>query len=204
LAEKRFLLFSCAAKSNNFEQEGIDMPDELQELQEQAEEGSHHPSMAPVTVTMAILAVLVSAVSLLGHRAHTEELLHQTKATDEWAYYQAKDIRRHTYELFLDETSIFALQNSEQIAKLKDKYSDEVKRYRKDQDDIEESAKKAEEEVKVQQRRADRFDLGEVMLEAALVICSITLLTRKRIFWAFGLGLGLAGVITGSLGFLIH
>ena len=83
------------------------MPDELQELHEQAEEGAHHSSLAPVTVTMAILAVLVAAVSLLGHRAHTEELLLQTKATDQWAYYQAKDIRRHTYELFLDEISVF-------------------------------------------------------------------------------------------------
>jgi len=85
------------------------MADEIQELHEQAEEGAHHPSLAPVTVTMAVLAVLVAAVSLLGHRAHTEELLHQTRATDQWAYYQAKDIRRHTYELFLDETSVFAL-----------------------------------------------------------------------------------------------
>src|SRR5271156_7193309 len=106
------------------------MPDELQELQENAEAGSEHESLAPVTVTMAILAVLVAAVSLLGHRSHTEELLHQTEATDQWAYYQAKDIRRHTYELFMDETSVFALQNSDQIAKQKQKYSQEIERYR--------------------------------------------------------------------------
>jgi hypothetical protein len=48
------------------------MADEIQELHEQAEEGAHNPSLAPVTVTMAIFAVLVAAVSLLGHRAHTE------------------------------------------------------------------------------------------------------------------------------------
>ena len=174
------------------------MADEIQELQEQAEEGSHHPSLAPVTVTMAILAVLVAAVSLLGHRAHTEELLLQTKSTDQWAYYQAKDIRRHTYELFLDETSVFSLQNSEQVDKLKEKYAKEVERYRDEMKDIEAEAKKAEDEVRVQQRRADRFDLGEVMLEAALVICSITLLTRKRIFWGMGLVLGWAWLVWPS------
>jgi hypothetical protein len=180
------------------------MPEEIQELHEHAEEGSHHPSLAPVTITMAILAVLVAAISLMGHRSHTEELLLQTKATDQWAYYQAKDIRRHTYELFLDETSVFALQNSEQVAKLKEKYDKEVERYRDDQKDIEAEAKKAEDEVTVQQRRADRFDLGEVMLEAALVICSITLLTRKRIFWALGLVLGVVGVAIGAAGLFIH
>ena len=131
-------------------------------------------------------------------------MLLQTKSTDQWAYYQAKDIRRHTYELFLDETSVFSLQNSEQVDKLKEKYAKEVERYRDEMKDIEAEAKKAEDEVRVQQRRADRFDLGEVMLEAALVICSITLLTRKRIFWGMGLVLGLAGLAIGAAGLLIR
>ena len=179
------------------------MAEELQELHEQAEEGSH-ANLAPVTVTMAVLAVLVAAVSLLGHRSHTEELLHQTEATDQWAYYQAKDIRRHTYELFLDETSVFALQDPAQVAKTRDKYEKEVERYAKDQKDIEDEAKKDEDAVKIEQRRADRFDLGEVMLEAALVICSITLLTRKRIFWLAGLVLGLSGLAVGAAGLLIR
>ena len=58
--------------------------------------------------------------------------------------------------------------------------------------------------MKVERRRADRFDLGEVMLEAALVICSITLLTRKRIFWGLGLVLGLAGLAIGATGLFIR
>src|SRR5271163_4658 len=161
------------------------MAEEIQELHEQAEAGAHH-SMAPVTMTMAILAVLVAAVTLLGHRAHTEEILSQTKATDQWAYYQAKDIRLRSYELFLDETSIFTVQTSDQVAKLKEKYGKEVERYEEQQKDIEAEAKKAEDEVAMNQRRANRFDLGEVLLEAALVICSITLLTRKRLFWGMG------------------
>jgi len=180
------------------------MPEEIQELHEQAEEAAHHPTLAPVTITMAVLAVLVAAVSLMGHRAHTEEMLLQTQATDQWAYYQAKDIRRHTYELFLDETSVFATQNSADAAKVKDKYAKEVQRYLGQEKDIEAEAHKAEDEVKVQRRRADRFDLGEVMLEAALVICSITLLTRKRIYWVLGLIGGAAGIAVAAAGLLVH
>jgi len=180
------------------------MPDEISELREHAEEGAHHANLAPVTMTMAILAVLVAAVSLLGHRAHTEELLSQTRATDQWAYYEAKDIRRHTYELFMDETSVFALQNSDQIEKQKEKYSKEIERYRDEQKDIEAEARKGEDEVKLQQRRANRFDLGEVLLEAALVICSITLLTQKRFFWILGSALGICGLAVGAAGFLIR
>src|ERR1700735_5389840 len=114
------------------------MADEIQELKENAEHGAEAPGLAPVTVTMAVLAVLVASVSLLGHRAHTEELLHQTKATDQWAFYQAKDIRRHAYELFLDELSVVTtVQNSAQVASVKDKYEKEAEKYRDQQKDIE-------------------------------------------------------------------
>jgi hypothetical protein len=180
------------------------MSEEIHELQENAEHGAHEPSLAPVTLTMAIFAVLVAAVSLLGHRAHTEELLLQTKATDQWAYYQAKDIRRHSYEVFLDEISLMTTQSFEMAAKIKDKYSKEVARYTKEQGEIEAEAKAAEDEVEIERRRADRFDLGEVMLEAGLVICSITLMTRKRIFWLSGTFLGLVGIGIAAAGFLIH
>ncbi len=180
------------------------MPEEIHELHEHAEEGAHHSSLAPVTVTMAILAVLVAAVSLLGHRAHTEEIISQTKATDQWAYYQAKEIRRRSYELFLDQLSVLSLQNTDDAAKLKEKYSKELDRYRDEQKDIEAEARNAEKEVATQERRADRYDLGEVILEAALVICSITLLTRKRLYWAMGLVLGFLGIAVGSAGFFIR
>ena len=180
------------------------MAEELHELHERAEEAHHDPSLAPVTLTMAILAVVVAAVSLLGHRAHTEEILLQTKATDQWAYYQAKDIRKRNYELFLDELTIFTLKDSDQVGKVREKYSKEVERYRGEQKEIESDATKFEEEVAGQRRRGDRFDLGEVLLEAALVITSITLLTRKRLFWAFGSALGLAGIIIAISGFFLH
>ncbi|MGO9640456.1 MAG: DUF4337 domain-containing protein [Candidatus Acidiferrales bacterium] len=180
------------------------MPDELQELQEHAEEGAHHASLAPVTVTMAILAVLVAAVSLMGHRTHTEELLSQTKATDQWAYYQSKDIRRRSYEVLLDELGVFALQSPAQAEQIKSKYEKEVERYKNEQAEIQIEAQKLEDEVKMLERRADRFDLGEVLLEAALVICSITLLTRKRIFWVLGTLAALAGAAIAATGFLIH
>jgi hypothetical protein len=180
------------------------MPENMEELQENAEHAAHEPNLAPVTITMAIFAVLVAATGLLGHRAHTEEMLNQTKATDQWAYYQAKNIRQKNYELFIDETSVFALQNSEQTQKIKEKYQKEVEKYKDQQKDIKNEAESAENDVLIEGRRADRFDLGEVMLEAALVICSITLLTRKKLFWAMGLVLGAAGVVIAASGLLIH
>ena len=180
------------------------MAEDIMELKEHAEHGSEEHNLAPVTLTMAILAVLVASVTLLGHRAHTEEVLLQSRAADQWAYYQAKEIRRRNYELFLDELSIFSLQDSAHADAIKEKYAKEVERYAEELKDIQAEAKKAEAEVKVEEARADRYDLGEVLLEAALVICSITLLTRKKIFWYLGILLGLAGVVTGIMGWMVH
>jgi len=180
------------------------MPDEVEELRENAEHGAQDPSFAPVTLTMCFLAVLVASVTLLGHRAHTEEVLLQTHSADQWAYYQAKEIRRRNYELFLDELSIFSLQDTKQVDAIKEKYAKQVERYSGELKEIEAEARKAENEVKVEQARADRYDLAEVLLEAALVISSITLLTRKKIFWIFGIALSLGGIAVGIAGALVH
>ena len=72
------------------------MSDETQRPPRSGRTRQKKQNLAPVSLTMAILAVLVATVSLLGHRAHTEEILMQTRATDQWAYYQAKNMRRNT------------------------------------------------------------------------------------------------------------
>jgi Domain of unknown function (DUF4337) len=176
--------------------------EELQELQEHAEHAQHDHSLAPVSLTMAVLAVLVATVSLLGHRSHTEEVILQNKATDQWAYYQAKNIRRHTEELFLDSLAISPAKD--QAAKLQQKYAQDIDRYRNDQKEIEEKARDLEKEVVFERNRADRFDLGEVFLEMGLVITSITLLTRRRVFWGVGSALAVVGVIVAATAFLVH
>jgi len=153
---------------------------------------------------MAILAVLVAVASLLGHRSHTEEVVLQAKSSDQWAYYQAKNIRRHTDELFTDLTSVQATTDEAALAKLRDKYSSEAARYKDEQKEIEDKAHEMEAEVSVERNRADRFDLAEVFLEIGLVVTSITLLSGRRFFWMLGISLGIIGTVIAATGFLIH
>jgi uncharacterized protein DUF4337 len=180
------------------------MSEEVHELEEHAEHAAHDPSLAPVTVTMALLAVLVAAVSLLGHRTHTEEILFQNKATDTWNEYQAKSIRRHGYEQFADLLSISDFKNVEAAAKMKESYTREIERSKGDQDTLQAEAHTQEDEVRAEGRKANRFDLGEVCLEAALVITSMTIITRRRIFWYGGSVLAIVGLGLAATGFLVH
>ena len=174
------------------------MSEELNELHEQAERAREHPDLAPITLTMAVLAVLVATVSLLGHRTHTEEIILQNKVTDQWAYYQAKNIRRHTDELFADLTTVVASKDAEAVAKLQEKYRAEADRYKDEQKELDKEARATEKEADLTRRKADRFDLGEVFLEIALVITSITLLSGRRMFWHLGLLMGTAGVLVAA------
>jgi len=180
------------------------MSDELSELREQAEKAKENPSLAPISVTMAILAVCVAVVSLMGHRAHTEELLFQNRATDQWAYYQAKNIRRNSYAMGVDLLALGNFKDNAQAEKVRDKYSQEVERYTKEQTEIEEQAKDLEKESATEQRRANRFDLGEVFLEIALVITSLALLSGKRGFWFLGIASGLTGLAVAVTGLLLR
>jgi hypothetical protein len=180
------------------------MPEELTELQEDAQHAKENPTLAPVSLTMAVLAVLVALVTLLGHRAHTEEVVLQAKSSDQWAFYQAKNIRRHTDELFTDLTSVQATSDAAALARLRQKYSGEAERYKSEQKEVEDKAHEMEAEVAHERNRADRFDLAEVFLEVGLVITSITLLSGRRIFWFLGLFLGAVGIVVAATGFLVH
>ncbi|HTV56161.1 MAG TPA: DUF4337 domain-containing protein [Terriglobia bacterium] len=179
------------------------MSEEFHELHEHSEAGHHDPGLAPVSVTMAILAVLVAVVSLLGHRAHTEELLFQNRASDAWAEYQAQSIRFHSYQQFLDQLSISDPKDSVSAEKLRAKYLAGVEHYRNRRSESSATARQFEGEVKLAARRGNRFDLSEVCLEAALVIASMTLLTRKQAYWILGSTLAIAGlIISGTVLFI--
>src|SRR5215468_4785203 len=130
----------------------------------------------PVAVTLSVLAVLVAIATLLGHRTSTEEIILQPKATDQWALFQAKNIRLHEMQGFADLLGTLSPADKEKTEALREKYLKEI----------------------------DRYEAGEVILEIALIICSLTLLTKKRIFWLFGIALGLIGLGTTLSGFLIH
>jgi hypothetical protein len=179
--------------------EGIELPET-----EETEERTMHPLTIPVSVTISILAVLGAIVTLLGHRAHTEELLLQAKASDQWGYYQAKDIRMHEMEAVGDMVGALAAKEKEETGAVQEKYKKEVERYNDDKKEIRKKAEELETDRDLVSRRADRFDAGEVFLEMGLVICSITLLTKKRFFWFGGVAIGAVGVILAITGLLLY
>jgi hypothetical protein len=180
------------------------MAPDLEELHEHAEQGASDARFAPVTVSMAVLAVFVAVVSMMGGRVHADEMLAQTRETDQWAQYQAKVIRERSYEVFLDQLSVFALQSPGHADEIKQKYSKEIDRYHNEMKDISTQATATENEVKVLERKSNWYDIAEVLLDAGLVICSITMLTQKKLYWYLGLASGASGIAIGVAGLFIR
>jgi len=177
--------------------EGIELP-ESHHVHED------HPLVLPVSITISIMAVFVAGVSLLGHRAHTEGLRLETQAASRWAQYQAKSVRLHEAQGFSDIVKLVAPLNKELGEQLKEKYVKEVEHYEGDKVDVSKEAKNLEEERDLTVRQADRFDGGEALLEIGLVICSITLLTKRKAFWLSGVLIGALGAAMAATGFFLH
>jgi hypothetical protein len=175
--------------------EGIELPERHHE---------DHPLVLPVSITISIMAVLVAGATLLGHRAHAEELLLQSQATDQWAYYQAKNGRYHGMQTTADLIETMIPRDKDKAEVLLKKYEKEIERYDSDKEDISEKAKEREKERDIVSRRADRFDGGEALLEIGLVICSITLLTKRKGFWVGGVLVGALGIALAATGFFLH
>ena len=174
--------------------EGIELP----------EGHGDNPWLVPVSVTISTLAVLVAGVTLLSHRAHTEELLRQSQAANKWAQYQAKADRLHTTEKAADIIKIVAPLNKEIGEALQKKSDAEMEHYQGDKEDVTKEAKDLEAERDFAGRRADRFDGGEALLEVGLVICSLTLLTKRRLFWIGGMLIAVGGIAFAATAFFLH
>ena len=191
------LACGCCGKRYNHRMEVT----EIDEFQKQLKEGGE-ARLTYVSLAISILAVLVAMVTVLGHRTHTEAVLLQSRAADQWNEYQAKKIRQTEYAVAADLLSLQGNSNSEAVAR---KLADYKAHNDKTAGDLIEEQKKAQEleaEVRQAERAASRYDVAEALLQIAVVLSSITLLTRQRIYFLMGLGLGVVGLMYAASVFL--
>ncbi|MGA8939137.1 MAG: DUF4337 domain-containing protein [Acidobacteriaceae bacterium] len=169
------------------------------EMHEAAESGMRHVSLA-----ISVLAVLVAMVTVLGHRTHTEAVLMQTRAADQWNLYQAKKIREGQVSTAVDLLSLQPSSNNAGVQEKLDEYKAHMAKWDKELVEEQRKAQHLEDEVERAERRANRYDLGEALLEIAVVLSSITLLTRQKAYSLLGVLLGLIGLIAAASALLIH
>ncbi|MEO6910217.1 MAG: DUF4337 domain-containing protein [Edaphobacter sp.] len=174
-------------------------PIEIQEFTKQLQEANEKgESLTRISLAISILAVLVAMVTVLGHRSHTEAILMQSRAADQWNFYQAKKIRMDDLSVIVD---LFPFQSyagsTAANAKLQE-YETHIRKWQSDLAEEQETAHEYEHEVTHAEGQAARYDLGEALLQIAVVLASITLFTRRRSYFFLGLALGASGILIAA------
>jgi|SRR5579864_538929 len=166
-------------------------------------EGEHStdPRGQKIGVLAAALAVALGVVTIASHRAHTEGVLLKAEANDRWSFYQSKRIKLHSLELGEQLVTLLGAKNQEN-AKAIESFRSEQARYESESKDVQEEARKKEAEGAHVERRALRYDLGEGLLEIALVLTSLYFISRKMLFPAIGIIAGIAGAVIAVSGLI--
>jgi hypothetical protein len=186
---------------------------EAHEHLEQAEHAQHAAHSSgfdrKVAVTVAIIAAVLAGVAMLGHRKHNDTLIHKTvkgqlevKETNTWAQYQSKRLRQQMDILEVQTLTRLPRQGppSDQdpdVAKLKAevaRYERELADLKKQAEGVHEEVGKADAQAEHSHHQADWLDFAHLAVELGLVICSLGILTKRKLFWLGGIAMTLVGI----------
>ena len=159
-----------------------------------------------IAVTTAILSTLGALFGYQGGHTQNAALLYKneaaiqkTSASNQWNYYQAKSNKQNLAELSVTLTK----------GEDKEKFKQEIERYKKEKSDIKAEAEKLEAAAKAADKHSDaemhihgRWALAATLLQISIALSAIALLTRKK--WLMGgvYGASAIGVALAVMGFM--
>jgi hypothetical protein len=190
---------------------------EVEHHLERAEHAQHaalNPFDRRVTMTIAIIAVMLASVTLLSHRAHNETLElavlandNLTLASNKWNYFQAKKNRLYQYQSAIDIVGVLAKDPSKNPDEKANQWKGKVETYQGDTEAIQKEAQEFDElamEMKSHGKHmhhvSDRYDFAELSVQIALVLCSIAVLTKRTSFWYAAMAFAVFGMIVTLTG----
>jgi hypothetical protein len=172
---------------------------------------------------IAFLAAVLAIGGLGGGNATDDMVGNNIKASDSWAFYQAKNVRQTMYEIaadnLQDQLSTGALTPAGRAAAEKRlaEYKATVERYDSEPDpkapgdplkgdgkkEIKQRAQSYEAAFDQASAQDNNFDLAEVLLQLALVLGSVAILAVSRWVLILSAGTGALGALLTLNGFLL-
>jgi hypothetical protein len=162
-----------------------------------------------IALLIAVIALCLALSETLGKGAQTETIARNVEASNLWAFFQAKSIRRTTV-LTAAEQAKLALPSDAAARAAAQKQIDEwqktAARYRSEPEtgegteQLAERAKHAEEERELATAKYHHFELASAAFQIGIVLASATIITGMiALAWISGL-LTLAGVVITLFG----
>ena len=177
-------------------------PEELEELRAKG-------FTRRVALTTALFAVMLAITSLGGNNAMKEMLLAQQEASNQWAFYQSKVSREQLCKtnkelvgaILLERGPSMRPEAKSKYETLRKSFEVEEERYRNEKGKIEEEAKHSETDRDVNRQKDPYFDFAEVLLQIAIVLASISILSGIRLVFYFSIGAAVIGSVLSINGF---
>lgn len=175
----------------------------------EVEHVAHHGGDS-FTSRLAVLTAILSTVGAIfgymgGHAQNAallyknEAAIQKTSASNQWNYYQAKSNKQNLAELSVTLTSGEA---QEKFKAAVERYKAEKEDIKADADKLEAAAKEADHKSEAEMHVHERWALATTLLQIAIALAAITLLTRKRWLLAGVYGSTGLGLVAGIMGYL--
>jgi hypothetical protein len=165
-----------------------------------------------MAITTVLIAVAATLSTFKGGGYSTRSLLNQTKASDQWAFFQSKSIKSYIYDLRREnlELQVESLEKQKGNEALIKKYRDlsidyelEVKKYEEEKEAISKVATSFEIIRDESKTHSDKFGIGVIFLQISILLSSIATLSKKRFVWICGLAFGAIGIFFFLDGFFL-
>lgn len=148
------------------------------------------PFVKKVALSVAVFAVVLALAGAGGHNASKDMMMNQLDATDLWNQYQAKRQREVLYEQQKEQLQTELEDSKQQPAETTDRkklrlatVEAKLKEYEEDKKELYKQANEFQAERKKAQKRDPYFDAAELLLQLAIVLASVAMLSKAR--WAF-------------------
>ena len=180
------------------------------ESMEHAEHAEHASGEnKKIALLIAVIALFLALSETLGKGAQTESIAKNVEASNLWAFFQAKSIRRTTVQVAAEQAKLATPGDDTTKAAVQKQIDDWQKtaaRYRSEPEtgegteQLAERAKHAEHERDEATAKYHHFELASAAFQIAIVLASATIITGMiALAWISGL-LGLAGLAFTALG----
>jgi Domain of unknown function (DUF4337) len=182
------------------------------ESMEQAESTEHAAGEnKKIALLIAVIALFLALSETLGKGAQTEAISKNVEASNLWAFFQAKTIRRTVLQTAADQAKLSLGSIGDDAAKAAlqkqiEEWQKNAARYRSEPDtgegseELSRRAKHAEEERDLALARYHHFELASAAFQIGIVLASATIITGMiALAWISGL-LALAGIGFTALG----
>ena len=167
---------------------------------------AHDPFAGRIAVMTAIFATVGAIFGYMAGKTQNDALvfkneaaIRKTEASDQWNFYQAKSSKQNLAELGA------TLATGDAQAR----FQKEVERYKKEKDEIMPEAKKFEEQSKAAEEKSEaamhvhhRWAQATTLIQIAIALAAITILTRNRGLMFFSYAVGAVSVAVGALAFV--